>query len=131
MKHEWKVNDWCFCEFKLQQIKDMKEGRVTEVTDGFFSHSGHSLGDLCFPLSLHAKRASDTAEHWSREMHKLHGLNFPDIHRKLVDLWADICEAPEKESTPAYEALEAFGKSVVEYVLNTKSQQVSGVSIYR
>lgn len=129
---QWKVGDWCFCEFKLQQIIEAEEGRVTSVSDGFFNHGSHSLNDRCFPLSLFNKRASDEAENWSALIHKMGtGLNYPDIHRKLVALWYDICEGGEERAEETFKALSDFGMGVQKAVDASKRTVIADVRLYK
>ncbi len=37
-KLKFKKEEWCFCEFKLQQVTETNEDRITSVSDGYFSH---------------------------------------------------------------------------------------------
>jgi len=130
-----KKGDWCFCEYKLQQIMSVDENRITEVSDGFFRMSGHDLSDRCFPLDLKIKRCSDTAEHWSNKFHNLknNGLNHPDLNRKLIDLWVDACNniGDDIELQKSFDKMDEFGKSVCSKVSELNYEEVEGVRLFR
>lgn len=131
---DFKINDWCFCEFELQQIKRMEEGRVTEVTTGQFCMSSHDLTDRCFPITMPVKIASDNMQYWHKEFHKLSmaGLNYPDLHRRLVSMWVDICEESNEEILKSlYKKLEEFGRSILNRVRDLKYEEVDGLSLFR
>lgn len=96
----WKVGDWTFCEFKLQQIEEVEDGRVTVVSDGHFSLSSRDLADRCMPVSLSMKRISDEYASVSHRLHRVgsSGLNYPDINRWLIAAWVDACREPENRA---------------------------------
>ena len=106
MQLKFQKEDWVFCEFKLQQIMETKENRITEVSDGMFRMSGHDISDRCFPLTLSIKRVSDTAAYWSKQFHeaKCNGLNHPDLNRALISRWAEICENIDNEKVATEKA---------------------------
>ena len=90
----YKVGDWLFCEFKLQQVTRVEGSQITEVSDGNFCHSSNGLNAQCFPLEMKVKLISDSFKYWSAKLHKEgnRSLNYPDIHCWLVDKWANTCE---------------------------------------
>lgn len=100
MKLDWNIGDWCFSEFELKQIKDIrkfKDGNaITEVTDGYFSHSGIFLNDICYPMDITIKLISENFKHYSDKLHQVQDLElkkgFPNIHRKLVRRWCKCCD---------------------------------------
>lgn len=113
-----KVGDWVYCEFELGQIKRMEDGRITEFTDGAFSHSSFNLTDRCFPLSIGIKLISDEYACWSTRLHRegSNVLNYPDIHRWLVAHWVETCTTPEDKDfiKRRYHALATFCKDVLD-----------------
>ena len=135
MKENFKVGDWCFCEFKLQQITDMTEGRITEVSDGIFILYSFDLSDRCFPLEMDIKRISDDVAYWSRKFHDLQNsaLNHPDLNRRLVSLWVKMCK--NKDDVEELErwsgVLSAFGNTVVEKVRGAGSIEIDGIPLFR
>lgn len=99
--NKWKTSDWCFCEFKLQQIQEVKDNRVGEVSGGMFRLSGYDLSDRCYPLTLRGKRISDEFDMYSDKFHKLddRSLNYPDINRWLIARW---CETMDNQNDDDY-----------------------------
>lgn len=132
---KFKNGDWCFCEFKLHQIMNTEENRITEVSDSMFRLFGHDLSDRCFPLDLGIKRCSDTAAYWSREFHRLNhnGLNYPDLNRELVRRWAEMCENIhyEKRLQELYDNLNKFGNDVIKKVNGLRHEAVEGIHLFR
>ncbi len=132
---KFKKGDWCFCEFKLQQIQETKEGRITSVTDGRFSLGSYDLSDSCFPLELRIKNLSDSVNYWHDKFHNLkhNGLNHPDLNRELISQWVEMCEniGDEEILKTLYTKLDEFGKAVTEQVGNLRYTQIEGVRIFR
>jgi len=130
----FKVNDWCFCEFKLQQILSMKDGKVTEVSDGAFRMSGNDLTDRCYPVDMKIKQCSDTVAYWSHKLHELkhNSLNHPDLNRELISRWVEICEnINDGQATKIlYEKLDSFGRAVVSRVQDLKYEEIEGVRLF-
>ena len=93
-KPKFKKGEWCFCEFILQQVTETNKDRITEVSDGYFTHGGHDLSDRCYPMEMRVKIISDDVNYWRNEFHRLknNSLNHPDLNRKLIDMWVDMCE---------------------------------------
>lgn len=130
-----KVGDWCFCEYKLSQIMEMDEGRITEVSDSMFRHSGHDLSDRCFPLSLMNCNISMCFQDMSDKIHSKgsNSLNYPDIHRHLVELWVNACtNADVKEK--AQKLIEDGNKFIQEILDKCQSLNhlsVQGIPLFR
>ena len=125
--------DWCFCEFKLQQIKEMKGNCITSVSDGNFSHGSSDLSDRCYPLEMKYKVISDEVAYWSKKLHDLdhNSLNYPDIHRALVDRWCEMCDnADDDKLQDLYTKLANFGNTIINKVRDTRSEYVDGVRIF-
>jgi hypothetical protein len=134
-KAKFKKGDWCFCEFKLQQIMNTEENRITEVSDVMFRTSGYDISDRCFHLDLTIKRCSDTAAYWSKRFHELNNnsLNHPDLNRELISRWVAMCENKdnEKKLQELYDSLDKFGNAVVKKVNELKCEEVEGLSLFR
>jgi hypothetical protein len=130
----FKQYDWCFCEFKLQQIKEMKDNCVTEVSDGNFSHSSSDLSDRCYPLEMKYKQISDEVAYWSKKLHELNhnSLNYPDIHRALVERWCEMCDnADDLDKLPnLYNKLADFCNAIIRKVQDIRSEYLDGVRIF-
>lgn len=132
---KFKKGDWCFCEYKLQQIKEMKDGQISEVSDGMFSTGSRSLNDRCFPVDLKIKRISDEFQHYSDMLHaeKSFNLNYPDIHRYLVAQWAAACEAiaDYKKVEAIMEEVEQFRRGISDILSDIRYKNIQGVLIFR
>lgn len=113
-----KVGDFVFCEFKLQQIKEMEGERVTGVRDGLFEMGSYDCRDRCMPLTIDMKRIADEFAHHSAKIHREGGagLNYPDIHRWLVDAWVEACMAQNASEPikPHFEKVQRFTRDVLE-----------------
>lgn len=135
MNKNFKVNDFIFCEFELQQVVMMEDNKVTEVTNGFFRLSGGDLTDRCYPLNLDIKCASDGVKYWSKRFHELNhnSLNHPDLNRELIRRWVNICENIENKKVlkELYEDLDKFGNAVVNKVTDLKYEEIDGVRLFR
>jgi len=133
----WKTGDWCFFEWKLGQIKETKNNGVTEFSDGMFSTSGHGLHDRMFPLTMRNKIISDTFESYSSDIHAkgARNLNFPDIHRKLVDLWVEAMESKETkeevELRKVYDKTRKFFDGIMSECQELKYKEVEGIPLFR
>jgi hypothetical protein len=134
MEQQFKKGDWCFCEFKLQQIVRVDESRITEVSDGNFSLSSYDLSDKCYPLDLSVKRISDTVAYFSDELHKTKlNLNFPDLNREWVRRWCEMCDVRKdtEKLRKMYKDLEDFYTAILGRVTTLKTEEVSGVRLFR
>lgn len=134
MEPKFKEGDWCFCEFKLQQVQRTQDNRINAVSDGRFEMSSYDLTDKCYPLSLVIKNISDSVAYHSNKFHsiKSNSLNHPDLNRKLIELWIDMCEAAdhEKQLKIKYEALDRFGEAVINAVKDIRATVIDGVNIF-
>ena len=132
---KFKKEDWCFCEFKLQQIMETEENRITGVSDGMFRLESSDLSDRCYPLEMKVKQISDTVAYWSTEFHRLknNSLNHPDLNRELIRRWVELCDNREDENRlkELYDKLSEFGNSVLRKVRDLNFAEVEGVSLFR
>jgi len=130
----FKQYDWCFCEFKLQQIKEMKGNCITSVSDGNFCHGSSDLSDRCYPLEIKYKLISENVAYWCKKLFDLNNnsLNYPDINRALIERWCDMCDnADDHDKLRAlYEKLADFAKAIINKVENSRSEYVDGVRIF-
>lgn len=127
--------EWCFCEFKLHQVIETEENRITKVSDGFFSLFSSDLSDRCYPLEMDVKCISDTVAYWSTKFHELknNSLNHPDLNRELIRRWAELCDNRKDENRlkELYDSLNKFGNSVLRKVQDLSFEEVEGVSLFR
>jgi len=125
----FKVGDFVFFEYKLAQIKEMKGAKVQEVSDGAFSCGSLDLSDRCVPLTLRNKNISDEYEHQSNRIHRegVSSLNYPDIHRWLVDEWRKCIDVPDSEVRSYYDRLKKFTEDCVNF--GKDNEQTYGFSL--
>lgn len=131
---KFQKGDWCFCEFKLQQVQETTDNRITSVSDGSFSLSSNDLSDRCFPLELDVKRISDSVSYWSEEFHKIKvNINHPDLNRELISRWVEMCEHRKDADTlkMLYKRLDQFGQSIVNRVRDLTYEEIEGVRLFR
>lgn len=85
MNHTFKVNDWCYCDFKLSQILRIEDGNINSVIDGYTTSGGNYNG-RCYPVTIDIKRISEEVDTIYDMIHKLkfNSLNFPEINYKLI-----------------------------------------------
>jgi len=135
MNKTFKVGDWVFCEFVLQQIKEMNGDKVTGVEDGNFSMSYSDLNDRCFHLSLPIKRISDAVNYWSKKLHEIknNSVNHPDLNRELIRRWAVMCQNSEDENAAkaGLESLRKFCENVVSMFDGLADMRVDGIPLIR
>lgn len=131
----WKVGDFGFFEYKLAEVKEIDPERgVYDVSDGYFSVGGRNLEERMIPLNLTAKLVSAEVERVRRDIaakEKGASLNWPDLHRKLVDIWLDTYElAMEKPKESPYKALYDFRDKVLASMEQVYDAQVEGFSLF-
>jgi hypothetical protein len=135
MEPKFKKGEWCFCEFVLQQVKETKDDRITEVSDGMMSHSGRDLSDRCYPLEMKIKVISDHVKFHSDAFHKLpnRGLNYPDLHRELIRRWAEACEVADdvNKLKEALQSISKWANEVTAAVHNLGNTYVGDVALFR
>jgi DUF438 domain-containing protein len=134
-KPKFKTGDWCFCEFKLQQIKEMENDKIISVSDGMFRLTSSDLSDRCFPLDITIKNISDMVAYWSAEFHKLNNnnINHPDLNRELITRWVELCENNDNDEKmkELEEKLSNFGRLVIQKVNNLSLEHVDGVRLFK
>lgn len=138
METIWNENDMCFFEFKLSVIKDVRDGKVKEVTDGYFEAStGRDFNDRCFPVNITQKLIADDYSYWDKELHNkaLPCINFPDIHGWLIGHWA---ETASKENvgkdyySKRHRELRCFAEEILDETNTIKNKKLkSGILLIR
>lgn len=112
------------------------DGRVTQMSDGFFSTSSLDLRDRMFPMDLRGKCVSDEYQSQYDKLHKESrgvNLNFPDFHRWFVEKWAECMERRHDDEVvkAAYEELNQFVRGILDDVSDQRERSVMGVRIVR
>ena len=132
---KFKRGDWCFCEFKLQQVMETNEDRITSVSDGYFRLGSSDLTDRCYPLELDIKCISGEVEYWRRKLHELknNSLNHPDLNRELIERWCNMCDDKDDHDKlkKHYENLAEFCNAVIKRVEELDKDRVGGIRIFR
>jgi len=131
---KFSVGEFIFFEFELSQIKKMNAEEVWEVTDGMFGCSGRCLTERCVPLTLRNKVISDHFKYISKKIHDLNSnnLNYPDIHRSLVDMWIKACNTKnEEEIKEIYNQSENLKDKILERCQVMKQEEVCGIKLFR
>lgn len=124
---KFNVDDWCFHEGALKQVKRV-DGEIAELTDWTTNISGR-LWDECFPLNRWNKIASDHAQYCRERFHEegVHGLNYPGIARKITALWVDACEHPE--DAQKLKAIEDWTTAALNKIRDMKYEMVDDVRL--
>lgn len=132
---KFKVGDWVFCEFQLQQIQKMNGDSIRSVCNGYGSWSGASLNDMCFPLSLEALRLSRSFLAWSERLHREGptSLNFPDIHDWLVSKWIFACNNIKNPEVldKCMRDLDSWGQEIMNAITDANRVEVQGMRLFR
>ena len=129
----WQVGDWCFCHFKLQMVKEMREGRIVTVSDGSFELGASDLTNDCFPLSLRGKQVTDAFDYHYRRLHtELNDgrYNFPDFNRHAISEWRKCMEDYDKFDEGA-ERFAIWCDSVIEQASCLHEMNVGGIPLFR
>jgi len=130
----FRQGDWCFCEFKLQQIKEMEKNCITSVTDGNFSHGSSDLSDRCYPLEMKYKQISENVDYWKKKIQELNNnsLNYPDIHRAFIEKWCEMCDNADDHDKLRilYDKLAEFSRTIISKVQDSRTEIVDGVRIF-
>ncbi len=132
-KYNFKVGDWCFCEWELKQITKIENNKILETSDGSFSHGGN-LTDRCFPLDMKIKQISDSFEYYYKPIRDIKlNINHPDIHWKFVDMWIEMCEHKDDKNflEIGYKNIENFQKDILEKIEQIKNMQLRDIYIMR
>ena len=114
---KFSVGDWALFEHNIVQIKKTKDNRVTSVSDGSIETGGWDLSDCLFPLTIEGKSCADWFHYHYIELHREEGsnkLNWPDLSRKIVDLWADtmLVLGDEEKTRASYDKASEFFREV-------------------
>lgn len=132
---KYKVGDWVFHEFRLQQVTEVKNDYnhpfPYELSDGYFIH-GATEEDV-FPLSLEGKLAADYYRGKYDHLHKIGPtLNWPDLNRKICELFeATMQSFPDKVKTKvSYDTAEQFFRQIEDAIETSKNVVIGGVKLF-
>lgn len=130
---KWKTGDWCYCEHKLVQIKEMQGTNIVSISDGFSESYSSDWNDSCFPMTMKVKQISDAFENCymqlNNQLGKLGGnYNFPDFHRYSVSLWRRAITQPDKDWIKIFEK---WCDDVIEKAASLKDLKIDGIPLMR
>lgn len=134
MEKQWNVGDMCFYEYELSQIKRVEHGHVKSITTGYIESSGSYFNDRCFPVTLGIKLISDHVESWSKRFHAIKmNINHPDLHRKLVNYWINMCLVAEdrKNLDVRRNEFDSFCESVMVKIREAERINVGEFNLFR
>lgn len=123
----WKVGDWAVFDRDIVQIKEIREGGGTSVSEGSFETSGMLL-DRLRPLTLRNKRTAEWFDYYYRDLNKINGhagFNFPDISRYFSNQALRAMDGAEDDKAPFDEVME-FVRQARDYV-----PVIQGVQLFR
>jgi hypothetical protein len=128
-----KVNDWVFCEFKLQIIKKIDKGQITSVSDGGGCTSCSSLNDRCFSLTEHTNIITKHIDYRYDLLHKIQGinLNFPEFREKFIELWIDACKENTEKCNEYLAIAESIQEKIIKHCEDIRNIFVNDISLLR
>jgi hypothetical protein len=130
---KFKEGEKCYHCFELVTVKITNKDKIEEVTDGFFSCSSYDLSDYCFPDNAQIKNISEYVKNMYKLVSNLNGnLNFPEIRRRFVDIWIDMCINidNDKELEGLSMKLDNFASTIIERYKQYKTIEVDDIKIF-
>lgn len=131
----FKVGEWGFFEFELSYIKEMDGRKIREISTGTINTSGMDLSDRFFPLNVRFKNISESYKDFESNIRKydFNGMNWPDIHRWLVNHWTDTCNGKDEREyyQKRYAEVGGFVRGFRENFEEMKMKKIGGVSLLR
>lgn len=135
MENIFKKGDWVFSDFDLKQISDIRNGSVTSVSDGYFSHGGTSLNDRIFPLSMSIKLISAEYKRLYKSLQKIdfQSLNYPDINGYFINHWVKTCINKDNDNfvQQRYTEIEKFTQDIIDGIEVARDVEIDGVYLHR
>jgi len=125
--NNFKVGDFVYNDFELNQIVEMNNNLVTELTDGIIRKSGNNL--LCYQLTLRNKNISEYIKELYNKIQSIRGLNYPIIHRYYIKIWCDCINENDKNDENLdvyYKKLKNFNKEIFDRL----NFEVDGIKIF-
>jgi hypothetical protein len=130
----FKVGDFVYYEFKLCEVKDIKDTGSADVSDGYFIMGNVDLKD-CFPVSLDIKTYSECFEVIKQKLNdlKFSSLNYPDCCCYLENMWKLGCDSilsgNEKMAKWANKECDELLIQTTEYVAEQRKKYIKDVRI--
>lgn len=136
---KYKIGDDIYCEFKPGKVARLNSyGGVAEVDYGYGSLSGADLNNTVRRATPEVKTVSARFEALQGRIRAAEGrmsINWPDIHRHLVQLWKDVCDRNSEGDKSLYdaavEAAEYFVNSLITDMKKLREHRVQGIKLFR
>ena len=126
MSIKWKVGDECYFDFEKCEVGKVDEdGRVTLILGDWM---GRDLRHSMQPVNERTDRISKEFNDAQETLHKLPGLNYPDIHCYLVEFWMTACDEPELEKINI-KIIKKFVKDIQKRC--SPDIKVNGIQVFR
>ncbi len=126
-----KVGDWVIHDYKIKQVKEIKENGVSELSCGYMCVSGMNLETR--PLTLRSKVIADNIETYYKKLRDLPGsnaLNYPDINRFMSAKCIEAIDAEDNDMRMILQETAEF-VSEIKDSLNRVDAIFKGVRIFR
>lgn len=109
-----------------------KESGWLALSDGVCRKSTSIDYAKCYPIDMVSLWAASAVQYRKNELYKhVRSLNWPDVNRKLMCFFQDLCEAEDKETREAvYNQMDTWCTKVAESVSDAKNVVIDGVSIF-
>ena len=129
---QWAAGDFCFHEFRLSMIKEMREHGAA-IGNGTIETFGKL--DYCLPLEYKVLQISQTFEHYYDQLHRdteRFSLNWPDIHWWFVKKWMEACDNKDndKECSKCISEVIEFCREITDGCESLRAKTVSGVTAF-
>jgi hypothetical protein len=135
MENTFKEGEWVYCDFDLKQISKVRDGCVTSVSDGYFSHGGSNLNYKIFHMDMSIKLISAEYRRLYKSLHdlKFSSLNYPDFNRYFIDHWVKTCinKDNDKFVQKRYTEIEKFTRDISDKIEDARNIEIDGVSLHR
>jgi hypothetical protein len=98
MKIEYKVGDSILFKFKLNQVKEVEDGKPTSITNGDMVTYGNFIHLSCVPLTHANKLHSEYVANLNDKLTELcpQSLDNYNIHSELTRKWLLMCETNDQ-----------------------------------
>lgn len=135
-EYAYKIGDWCFFEFDLYQITEIKDGQIRGITDGTIDMGGN-LTSRCVPLTLNNKRVSDFVMDEYIGTRRTAGgtnINLAEIKNEFVKYWIELCdlintEGPRHEYSVMINVFRGFVDELRSKILELQDKEINGIKI--
>lgn len=125
--------EWCYCDFRLQQVTETSGARITETFDGIVRSGGYDKSTECYPITVDIKLVSEFIEDLNNKLRGIgNRLNWPEISKALIERWVLLCESigDAEELKSQYNSVTNFCKVIIEKHTELKNTYVEGVRIF-